>query len=353
MPLLKRPKSDLTAIAEKLLESPIFKFETARSGGNNRVFKVDTGSASYALKFYPPQEEDQRDRLGTEFSALTFLWSNGVSCIPEPIIASSEDNCAVYQWLNGEPVTKGTSEDILEFARLLTAIHQLTCQKEAGQLPDASASCFSIGQIFDQIDQRKDRLIQVADRHPQLDSFLTEEFGSSFNREANKVRSALNSGPIDELKILKKVQRTLSPSDFGFHNTIRAPDGQLKFIDFEYFGWDDPVKMVADVILHPGASLDTEFQKYFFQLMKRYFSNIDSEYIIRFEICFPLYALIWCLIQLGEFLPERWARREFAGQESIIQIAQNAQLAKARHLLQKIDNSHLSGGLKSAIGLEV
>ena len=49
--------------------------------------------------------------------------------------------------------------------------------------------------------------------------------------------------------------RSLVPSDFGFHNSLRRPDGSLAFVDFEYFGWDDPVKLTADILLHPGRPL--------------------------------------------------------------------------------------------------
>ena len=47
-------------------------------------------------------------------------------------------------------------------------------------------------------------------------------------------------------------QRTLSPSDFGFHNALRRPDGRVVFLDLEYFGWDDPAKMISDFLLHPA-----------------------------------------------------------------------------------------------------
>ena len=43
----------------------------------------------------------------------------------------------------------------------------------------------------------------------------------------------------------------LSPSDFGFHNTLLASDGALKFFDFEYAGWDDPAKTAADFLRQP------------------------------------------------------------------------------------------------------
>ncbi len=316
------------------------------------MFKVDTASESYALKFYPQQAADQRDRLGAEFSSLVFLWSNGIRCIPEPVLASSESDCALYQWLNGNPVTEGTKVDIEDSADYLKSIQKLTSQKEAADLRVASASCFSVSQILEQLNERLERLDREVENYSQLDSFLRDEFRPSLERETDTVRSALKASGIDMHTKLRPDQKTLSPSDFGLHNSLRSPDGKLYFIDFEYFGWDDPVKMVADAILHPGASLQPELQKYFHQLMNSYFSALDRDFSIRFRLSLPLYALIWCLIQLGEFLPERWARRELAGQDSHIQIAQERQLAKARNLLQTLDGSHHSGGLIAALGLE-
>ena len=49
--------------------------------------------------------------------------------------------------------------------------------------------------------------------------------------------------------------QVLSPSDFGFHNAILKESGDLVFLDFEYFGRDDPVKLMADFIWHPGMKL--------------------------------------------------------------------------------------------------
>src|SRR5208282_1028404 len=54
---------------------------------------------------------------------------------------------------------------------------------------------------------------------------------------------------------LDPFRRTLSPSDFGFHNARRRADRSLIFYDFEYFGWDDPVKPVCDFVLHPGMTI--------------------------------------------------------------------------------------------------
>src|SRR6266480_4587472 len=62
---------------------------------------------------------------------------------------------------------------------------------------------------------------------------------------------------------LPQASRILSPSDFGFHNAIRRPDGTLAFVDFEYFGWDDPAKTIVDFLLHPGMSVADTLKRRF------------------------------------------------------------------------------------------
>ena len=52
---------------------------------------------------------------------------------------------------------------------------------------------------------------------------------------------------------LDPAERCLSPSDFGFHNAILANDGRLRFIDFEYAGWDDPSKLICDFFCQPAV----------------------------------------------------------------------------------------------------
>ena len=52
---------------------------------------------------------------------------------------------------------------------------------------------------------------------------------------------------------LDPADRCVSPSDFGFHNALREPSGRLRFIDFEYAGWDDPAKLVCDFFCQPAV----------------------------------------------------------------------------------------------------
>jgi len=53
--------------------------------------------------------------------------------------------------------------------------------------------------------------------------------------------------------------RILSPSDFGLHNTI-SEKKKLYFLDFEYFGWDDPIKLICDFFWHPGNNMSKKLK---------------------------------------------------------------------------------------------
>ena len=102
------------------------------------------------------------------------------------------------------------------------------------------------------------------------------------------------------------------PSDFGFHNALRDESGRLTFIDFEYFGWDDPVKLTADVMLHPGTPVATELRSRFRIAAEKLYGD-DPDFAVRLAAFHPLFGLRWVLILLNEFHPERWRGRVLAG----------------------------------------
>ena len=98
-------------------------------------------------------------------------------------------------------------------------------------------------------------------------------------------------------------QRTLSPSDFGFHNALRRPDGSVVFLDFEYFGWDDPAKLCSDFCLHPGMGLDDNLAARFLRGARAIYGAADAQYESRLAVMRPLCGLCWCMIVLNSFLP--------------------------------------------------
>jgi hypothetical protein len=126
----------------------------------------------------------------------------------------------------------------------------------------------------------------------------------------------------------EKLQR-LIPADFGFHNAIRATGGGLRFIDFDYFGWDDPVKLTADFVLHPAMSLSRAEKETVITRLATARSE-DSQFLQRLETQLPLYALRWTLILLNVFRRDRVGELPMDPTERQARLEQ--QLEKARQM---------------------
>ncbi len=309
-------------------------------GGNNRLFKVEAfDGAAYALKTYATAHDDGAERLDAEFRALLFVWSHGLRSVPRPFAIDTSSGCALYDWIEGGPPGRPRTDDIDHALDFVSALCALSVAPDAAFLPPAREACFSGAEIVRQVAARRHRLGQAAPRPPALASFLEGLFDPSWQAACREVRADAAASGIDFIGPLESRLCTLSPSDFGFHNTVRRIDGSLAFLDFEYFGWDDPVKLVSDFLLHPGMSLEAGLRRRFLSGAQAIFSG-NRDFGARLRLYYPLFAYRWCLILLNEFLPERWERRALAGRESREE-ASARQLEKARRMLAL---AHDSGG---------
>ena len=145
----------------------------------------------------------------------------------------------------------------------------------------------------------------------------------------------MNNWPGNFGTILSDEFQVLSPSDFGFHNTLLTKDG-LKFIDFEYFGWDDPVKLTCDFLLHPGMELTDIKKTLWLEKMKEFFS-FDNNFQQRLEASYCLYGLCWCLIILNGFITGRNGEKAAsAADNNNTEQKQTKRLEKSRKLLEHI-----------------
>ena len=96
---------------------------------------------------------DKRDRLATEFKALSFLFQNNITNVPEPIFADGESGFAVYEFISGEKLIDTTIlehdiDDSVTFLRQLDSIKKV---QGANKLPVASEACFSFSEIIEKL----------------------------------------------------------------------------------------------------------------------------------------------------------------------------------------------------------
>ncbi|MFM8662725.1 MAG: hypothetical protein ACKODI_02630, partial [Acidimicrobiaceae bacterium] len=307
--------------------------EEVAGGGNSKIFKVITRDCDFALKIYPDLAFDVRPRRTNEWLALN-LTNAAKMQTPKPFATNEDLNWSLIEWFDGGEANcadKGRLIQAVDFIRALTEVSRTSRTNTAIGL--ATESCLTPSDVERQILNRLDYFRGVDDSG--LQKFLEQVLVPMFYDSVKDAHCLLDDGYESQLS---SGLWTLSPSDFGLHNSITTSSNDLVFFDFEYFGWDDPVKVTADFCLHPAMSLDRSSQKYWVSEMKALFAH-DSRFELRLKALAPLYAIRWALIILNEFRSDKLKNRLHA-QSTIhldIRNKQVEQLEKAKLMIANFD----------------
>jgi phosphotransferase family enzyme len=310
--------------------------ERLTGGANNVVVRVETGAEPLLAKIYFTHARDPRDRLGTEFNTLTFLWENGVRCVPRPIAMDRERNLGLYEFVRGDKplATQIGAADVEQLAAFLGQLWTIRDRVGSGKLPNASEAQFSIATYRDHVLARLDRVETTL--KPDASAAAAVELVQrgirpAFDDISRQVGERAAKFRLEPEAELPAGWRTLSPADHGFHNTLRNAEGRLVFLDFEYAGWDQPAQMIANACLQPELPLPADLRKPFVRDMLKRLPD-DRQLLHRLRLIYPLLSLKWSLIMLNEFMPVSGQRRSFAGTNAEARRA--SQLEKSRRQLE-------------------
>lgn len=333
-----------TAVARKLLAAQgitgSFQLQPLPGGNNNRVFKLSSDNFQALFKSYFQHPDDPRDRCGTEFAFLSFLWKSGLTCIPQPLMVDAQGSGALYEFVEGRsPKETDIGRDtVAQAIAFFTGLNAARSTEAARSLTNASEACFSVTAHLQCTQRRIDALVRASASSvmgAQARDFVNNHLQSTWLDVRTKVETACRALSHAGSEDISFEARRLSPSDFGFHNSIMRPTGQLCFIDFEYAGWDDIAKTICDFFLQPVVLLPKKFYSTVCDGMLVDFANKESE-INRIRLLLPVYQIKWCCIMMNEFLPTSEARRKFSLGEANDQKTKQAQLDKAHTLLQQV-----------------
>ncbi len=298
--------SKLESILSDLLGSQIISLERVNGGKNSQVYhlisKTSAEENHFAVKQYFRHPSDTRERLRVEFSSLEFMWENGIRNIPQPVLADYVHDCAVYKYIDGHRLAAAEigEAEIDQAVQFLSALQEIRTEPGFENLQAASEACFSVQEIIDNLEKRLSCLQAVRNDtsiHEQMYNFVEEKLQPALIEARQICRDGLVRFGKTLTSELPQEERFLSPSDFGFHNALRRTDGQLVFIDFEYFGWDDPAKTIIDFLLHPDPIMDLPAQ------LKNHFVNSfymtlspRDDFMERVHLVYPFYVIKWCII---------------------------------------------------------
>jgi len=316
-------------------------------GGNNRAFKVLAEGKPFFLKAYFQHPDDPRDRLGAEYAFCSFAWNHGIQVVPRPHYADRVNGMALYEYIQGRrmlpaEVDGQAVENALRFFQDIN-VHRHTV--EARALPDASEACFSVEEHLARVERRLTRLlgIKVHDEITRSASDLISlRLAPLWRAVADRVREHARRSPKSVTAPLATSARRLSPSDFGFHNVIVEQNGALRYIDFEYAGWDDPAKTVCDFFCQVAVPVPRKYLPLFAAGVTAGLPEPDA-CRERIRLLMPVYEIKWCCIVLNDFLPADAVRRRFAGGGEPA-ARREKQLAAAGEMLARLEQSQMESG---------
>lgn len=309
------------------------------TSGNNRTYRLETKEAVFALKQYCRQREDTRDRLTSEYAFLSYANRVAPNLTPCPYAKNHVNGLALYEFIEGEPFKANEVHEVEVnvAAQFFCALNQPEVIQQASDLPEASEARFSIDDHIKLLTKRI-KSLKDAPAYSTEDTRAKEVIQALSMRFDEVVKDAKEKAKSYGLSLSQKLSiedRCVSPSDFGFHNAFRMADGSIRFIDFEYAGWDDPAKMVGDFFSQLAIPVPEIYYEDFTKTVLQTFPSY-SELMKRTEILRPLYQVKWCCIALNIFQPVHLARRKFANpQLNEVDLKRN-QIAKAELLIQKI-----------------
>jgi hypothetical protein len=313
--------------------------------GNNAVYRIEAGGQRYVLKRYFQHPGDPRDRFATERAFCTFLWKAGVRWTPEPLRWDAERRLGLFKYIPGSRPERATPELIAAALRFFAEANAHRTSEAAGTLPLASEACFSIAEHLDRVAKRVERLRQIpedSEVSAQAAAFAAEQLVPVSERVLARAQSEVDqwrhahgsletAAPGDQPLI--STDRCLSPSDFGFHNSLVTDDGAVRFLDFEYAGWDDPAKLVCDFFCQPAVPVPIEHLETFLCGL----GEFDTPALrARVSTLLPVYRIKWCCIMLNDFLPADHSRRAFSDPGHNREVRRREQLAKAECTLREI-----------------
>lgn len=315
--------------------APAARFTQLPGGANNLVFGCETPARKVVVKAYPQAADLSTDRFQAEASFLTYANRAAPGYVPAVIETDTARRLLVMENLEGArfaPDAAIERADVARAASFLARLNDDPALAAANVTLPAAEGFLELTGHAENVRQRvgeltTDHLPQPFQQPAQI--LIAETNGHWEQVQANLTRQLAEGAAIDALPM---EQRCVSPSDFGFHNALRGPDG-IKFYDFEFAGWDDPAKTLADFFLQPRIPVPGKFHGLLLPPLARNIS--PSDLARRVDALRPILRLKWVTIVLAVLRPARFQAMLAVAVDKDVSTLIEERFARARRLLSQ------------------
>lgn len=278
-----------------------------RPGGNARIrVVVDASGARRVVKSYARGGE----RAAREARALRWMRAVGVENVPELLFVDADAQLAVLEHVDGERPTAERIDDVVlacaAFALRLAELGRTAARDAFGDAADARLRLSDHPRA---IERRLGALRDRAKDDERARRLFETRVAPAAERVLARFAERVVTSNLDVDAELPALERIPSPSDFGVHNVVVDRYDRPWFVDFEYFGWDDPAKLMADFLHTVAEDVPRDARERFVEVVAG--SLPDGERARRrLDVISEIVAFEWVLIVLNVLEPARIARAE-------------------------------------------
>ena len=279
--------------------------EPLQGGINNQVFRCMAGGNRFVLKGYAAHRVGEHDRFKAEVEFLNYARVVAPEFVPQLLDSDDTNRSLVLESLEGQGFQEGTHPSGDDIDRAANFVRRLNGDLELAKRHLNGSAADGFLRLTEHLTNIEQRLKKMSVEH------LPANFRAKTERLIKCVRRELDYLQESTAQLIAKSRcenplnpsaRCVSPSDFGFHNAIRTSQG-IKFFDFEFAGWDDPAKAVADFDLQPRVPLSLKARA-----LSKALPQWSKGMAERYDVLFPILKLKWACIILAVLNPDRYAQ---------------------------------------------
>jgi hypothetical protein len=302
--------------------------------GNNQLYEVITKQKRYLLKRYSTISKDKYNRGEVEFNAISYLWNLGFKEIPQPYYFLKNENIGIYSFEDGRVLNPEEikEKDIINSIKFIVKLHKLgNHHKEKFALE--RTSCINLSDCLKLINNRINNLIEDFDGPDVVQEFLENEVIPKAKKLIQNLILKKDNYSPNNLELDNQV---LTQGDFGFHNTLVFQDKYV-YIDFEYFGRDDPVKQLLGFIHHDQTRTLSNSLKNIYLNEYIKLTSPNEDLIKRLKLLDPLFGLNFVLIYLNPFSKNYLKHLQFAHGNNNLDFLRKDRFEKAKWKLNNLN----------------
>ncbi|MDJ0838571.1 MAG: aminoglycoside phosphotransferase family protein [Acidobacteriota bacterium] len=282
--------------------------EPIKEHGDNFIYRLTTQEGTeYVLKRYYEKNTGENNRLQNEARSLRALGKAGVDVVPVPLWDDRQD-WAIFNMIKGTHA-EGTDDDVEQLIRFLIELDEKGKDLRRRNLPRARDARLNLKAYVKGIATIWDPIMQAAQSKGPQDVmlFMMTDLEQLRQDNINHFYLWCKRENWNQERELPMDQRIFSPGDFGFHNSIRSPEGRLSFLDFENAGWDDPAKLMADFFYNTQQNLAMDQKLKVLDAFVKH-RDWDKDFMKRFWAVSDLVAVEWIVRRLRVVVPAEQTR---------------------------------------------